>query len=124
MWIIAASIVLALIGVVASRVGLMRLAANDAGRDPHTYWALGLMTLLPAWLVAFIGLLGTDPGAGPQVVWVLSVAAALIGAVGTEACVRAADDTVAAHHATRLWRLGVLAFLPAWVIVLSGHVAR
>jgi hypothetical protein len=29
-----------------------------------------------------------------------------------------------AHHAARLWRLGVLAFLPAWVIVLIGHVVR
>jgi len=88
--------------------------------------ALGLVTLLPAWLVAFVGLLGATPGVRPQLVsgaaWLLSTAAGLIGAIATEACVRGTGDFAEAHHATRLWRLGVLAFLPAWVIVLNGHV--
>jgi hypothetical protein len=100
------------------------LTAGDASRDPHAYWALGLVALLPAWLVAFVGLLGTEPGAKPQLAWVLSTAAMLIGAIATEGRVRRAGDTVEAQHAPRLWRLGVLAFLPAWVIALAGHVVR
>jgi hypothetical protein len=128
MWIVVTSILLGLIGVVASRIGLTYLIADRASRDPHAYWALGLVTLLPAWLVAFVGLLGTTPGVRPQLVssaaWLLSAAAGLIGAIATEGRVRETGDFAEAHHATRLWRLGVLAFLPAWVIVLSGHVAR
>ena len=86
---IVASVLLGLIGVIASRVGLTRLTADDASRDPHTYWALGLVTLLPAWLVAFVGLLGTTPGVRPQLVsgaaWLLSAAAGLVGAIVSEA---------------------------------------
>jgi len=126
MWIIASSVVLGLLGVLAGRIGLTRLTVDHASRDPHAYWALGLVTLLPAWLVAFVGLLGTTPGVRPQLVSgaLLSAAAGLIGAIATEARVREAGDFAEAHQATRLWRLGVLAFLPAWVIVLSGHVVR
>jgi len=126
MWIIASSVLLGLIGVVASRIGLTHLTADGASRDPHAYWALGLVTLVPSWLVAFVGLLGTTPGVRPPLVSgaLLSAAAGLIGAIATEARVRETGDFAEAHQATRLWRLGVLAFLPAWVIVLSGHVAR
>src|SRR2546428_12049272 len=79
MWIIVSSVLVGLIGVVASRIGLTYLTADGASRDPHAYWALGLVTLLPAWLVAFLGLLGTTPGVRPQLVsgaaWLLSVTA-------------------------------------------------
>ena len=128
MWIVLSPVLLGLIGVVASRIGLTNLTADGTSRDPHAYWALGLVTLLPAWLVAFVGLLGTTPGVRPQLVsgaaWLLSAAAGLIGAIATEARVRETGDFAEAHQATRLWRLGVLAFLPAWVIVLSGHLVR
>lgn len=128
MSIVASSVLLGLLGVVASRAGLTRLTTGDASRDPHAYWALGLVTLLPAWLVAFVALLGNAPGAKPQVVssvaWLLSAAAALIGTFTTAARVRGVGDFVEAHHAERLWRLGLLAFLPAWVILLGGHVVR
>jgi hypothetical protein len=128
MWIIASSVLLGLIGVLASRIGLTSLTADGTSRDPHAYWALGLVTLLPAWLVAFVGLPGATPGVRPQLVsgaaWLLSEAAGLIGAIATEARVGGTGDFAEAHHATRLWRLGVLGFLPAWVIVLGGHVVR
>ena len=127
MWISASSVLLGLIGVVASRIGLTRLTADGASRGPHAYWVLGLVTLLPAWLVVFVGLLGTQPGVKPQLVssaaGLLSAAAGLIGAIATEARVGDAGDTAEAHHAARLWRLGLLAFLPAWVIVLIGYAA-
>jgi hypothetical protein len=124
MWIIASSVLLGLIGVLASRIGLKNLTADGVSRDPHAYWALGLVTLLPAWLVAFVGLLGATPGARPPgATWLLlSAAAGLIGAIATEARVRGTGEFAGVYHATRLWRLGVLAFLPAWVIVLGRHV--
>ena len=128
MSIIASSILLGLIGVVASRVGLTRLTADGASRAPHACWALGLVALLPAWLVAFVGLLGATPGVRPQLVssaaFLLSAAAGLIGAIATEARVRRAGDSVEAHQATRPWQLGMLALLPAWVIALGSHVVR
>ena len=54
----------------------------------------------------------------------LSGAAGLIGAIATEARVRALGESAEVHHAERLWRLGVLALLPAWGIVLVGYVVR
>jgi hypothetical protein len=128
MWTIASSVLLGLIGIIASRIGLRRLTAAGASRDAHAYWVLGLVTLLPAWLVAFLGLLGSTPGGRPQLVsgaaWVLSAAAGLIGAIATEARVREAGDIAGAQAAPRLWRLGILALLPAWVIALGGHLLR
>jgi hypothetical protein len=128
MLIIALSMLLVLVGVVMGWVGLRRLTADATSRDPHAYWALGLMTLLPGWLAAFVGLLGTAAGGKPELVpavaWVLSAAAGLIGAIVTEARVRGVGESAEVHHAPRLWRLGVLALLPAWGIVLIGYVAR
>jgi|SRR5689334_2553500 hypothetical protein len=119
---------LALLGiaVVISRVALSNLEAPS--RDPHAYWALGLVTPLPAWVVAFLGLLGTQPGGKPQLVstaaFVLSSAAALVGAITTEAYVRRVGDSVSAQHAGRLWRLGLLVLLPAWAIALIGYATH
>ena len=127
MWIIVSSIVLALVGVFASLTGLRRLTPADASRDPHVYWALGLITLLPAWLVPFIGLLGTTPGIQPHgasaAVFVLSAAAGLLGAIVTEARVRESGDSHETWHPRRLWRLGLLAVFPAWVLALGGYAA-
>jgi hypothetical protein len=120
---------LALLGlaIMVSRLALRRLAGESAARDPHAYWALGLVTPLPAWLVAFLGLLGTQPGATPPMIsgaaWVISAAAALIGAITTEAGARRAGDSVESHDATRLWWRGVFALLPALGIALIGHAA-
>ena len=114
------------VALVVSRVALGQLVSNDTARDPHAWWVLGLVTPLPAWLVVFLGLLGTQARPRPQLVstsaWVLSAALALIGAIATEARVRAAGESVEPDQASRLWRLGVLAFLPAWGIALLGHL--
>jgi hypothetical protein len=125
--LVALSSALLGVAVVASRIALARLGAQ-APRDPHAYWMLGLLTPLPAWLVAFVSLLGSQPGVKPQAVgsaaWVLSAAAALIGVIATEARVRGMGDLADAHQAPRLWWLGVLAVLPSWVIALGGHLIR
>ena len=130
MWVIAFSLFLALIGVVASRVGLTRATAGDVPRDPHVHWVIGLVALVPAWLTAFLALLPTEPGVRPQAIssasWLLSGAAALIGAIATEARIREgghAGEPVRTA-ATRPWRLGVLSLVPAWLIAVGGHAIR
>ena len=94
-------------------------------RDPHAYWLTLLVTLALAWLTAFVTLIPTPPGARPQftsaALWILSASAALIGAIATEAQARGAESDRQLQLVT-LWRLGVLGFIPAWVLAMSGHV--
>ena len=92
------------------------------------YWALGLLALLPAWLVVFVTLLPDAPGTrfrlGSAVAWLLSAAAGLAGAIATEGRVRFLDESGLHPSPRRLWRLGVLALTPSWAIALAGHVFR
>src|SRR3989475_13206966 len=81
----AISLLLGLAGIIAGRVAVTRWAAQKWLRDPHAYWFTGLITLAPAWLIAFVTLLPTSPGARPQLtsggLWILSASAALIGTI-------------------------------------------
>ena len=126
--IVALSLIIGIVGILGSRAYLTTLTADGMSRDPHVYWALGLVALLPAWVVAFVGLLGTPAGAKPHLasaaVWMVSAAAGLVGAIATEAHVREAGDVVDAPLAARLWKVGLFTFLPAWVIALIGYAIR
>src|SRR5262245_51908951 len=128
MIVTVSSLLLLGIAIVLSRVALASIATGGTSRDPHAYWALGFLTPLPAWLVAFLGLLGTQSDAKPHLIsgaaWVLSAAAALTGAIATEAVARAAGASVEAHHAPRLWRVGLFALLPAWGVALLGQAVH
>jgi hypothetical protein len=57
MWTIITSLLVGFLGLLVARVALRGLATAGCGRDPHVYWSLGLLALLPAWLVAFVTLL-------------------------------------------------------------------
>ena len=120
----AISLLLGLAGIIAGRVAVTRWAAQKWLRDPHAYWFTGLITLAPAWLIAFVTLLPTSPGARPQLtsggLWILSASAALIGTITTEARVRSAESGRQLEPVT-LWGLGVLGFIPAWVLAMIGH---
>jgi hypothetical protein len=121
---IGTSLLLGLLGVVATRAAVAHLA-DDGDRDPHVYWALGFAALVPAWLVVFLALLGPNarsrPELVPAVAWVLSAASGLIGAIGTEGWLRRADAAAESPFAS--WRLGVLGSLPAWLIALGGYAS-
>lgn len=123
--IFTSSLLLALAGMLATRAGVNRLAGGS-GRDPHVYWALGLVALLPAWLVVSLALLPDVPGTRPQLIsavaWLLSAAAGLVGAIATEGRVRHLDESGLHPSPRRLWRLGVMALAPSWAIALVGHV--
>jgi len=120
----AISLFVGLAGIIAGRAAVPRWAARRSPEDPHTYWLMGVVTLSPAWLIPFVTLLPTSPGARPQgtsgALWILSAAAALIGAIATEARVRSAESGRQLQPIS-LWGLGVLAFVPAWVLALTGH---
>lgn len=126
MWIVGTSLVLAFLGVVATRTAVANLAAGAPERDPHVYWVLGLVALLPAWLVPFVALMGSAPT--PRVYlswaipWALSSSAALVGAIVSEAAVRRGVGASGPSSPARCWRLGAVWFAPAWVITLLGHL--
>ena len=126
MWMVGASLVLGALGLIATRTAVTNLAAGAHERDPHVYWTLGLVALLPAWLVPFVALMGTAPT--PRVYlswaipWALSSSAGLIGAIVSEAAVRRGVGTSAPRPPARCWQLGVVWFVPAWVIALLGHL--
>jgi hypothetical protein len=141
------SLVLGAAGVLATRAGLTTLA-RTGGRDPHVYWSLGLVSLVPAWVVAFLSLLGSSPRVRLEAVtaaaWILSAAAALAGAIATERRVREAtegaepgsaneDDRAGGDDRSdagrelspeRCWRIGAYSFALAWMIALAGHLLR
>lgn len=105
---------------------MTRLARRDAARPPEVFWLLGLAALLPAWLIAFVGLLGSETGrlsekalAAP---WILSTAAALLGVIVTDARVQRLRAMSDRCPAARYWLIGVGALLPAWAIALLGRL--
>lgn len=124
MRVIVLSLIVAALGLVASRAGTALLA----GRDPHVHWALGLVALLPGWLVGFVALLGAGPVARLTVVtavaWTVSAATALLGAIATEAVVRRAADEARARPPFWYWRVGALALLPALAVATLAHLLR
>jgi hypothetical protein len=124
MTVVVASAVLGLVGILATRWGVGRLAAGGRLPDAHTFWLLGLVALLPGWLVAFVALLGAMPGGRPPVTaavpWILSTAAALVGAIASEARVRRAGEV----DPVSCWWAGLAGFVPAWALAVAGHVLQ
>lgn len=127
MTVIVISILLGVVGTAVSLAGV-RLLSQRGPRDPHGYWALGLVALAPAWLVALMALLPSAPGVRVQVVggavWILSAAGALVGAIGTESRVRRLAESETAPPPKSLWRLGLVGMALPWFIALIGHAIR
>jgi hypothetical protein len=118
MLIDAISILVGLAGTVASRRAVARWAERRPDSDPHAYWLAGFVALVPAWLVAFLTLLPTSTGPRPR----FEPSAGLIGAIASEARVRAVEAEGRVRPAA-IWRLGLLGFAPAWLLALLGHLA-
>jgi hypothetical protein len=125
-WTAVASLLLAFLGLVATRTAVANLAAGAPAREPHVYWLLGVVGLVPAWLVPFIALMGAVPT--PRIYlswaipWALSSSAALIGAIVSEAAIRRGLGSDPPRAPARCWWLGALGFAPAWVIALLGDL--
>ncbi len=125
MRVLGASLVIALLGLLASAAGLRRLDRSAGPRDAHAYWTLGLVALFPAWLIAFLALLPSAPGVPPQGVaetaWIVSASAALLGVIATESRVRSAAELANDPNPARSWLLGVCALVPAWAVAFVSR---
>lgn len=123
MAVIIASGLVALLGLFGSGVAIMRF--SRAGWSPYGYWLLGLAALLPAWLIALLGLLGPTPIVGrPGIVWevafISSSAGALVGLLASDAALRRAAGSAGGGRPITAWLLGAGALAPAWAITLLG----
>jgi hypothetical protein len=115
--VIVASVVVGVVGLSGSWALVSR--RGPPPRPGATEWAFGLASLVPAWLVAFWGLLGPSTG-WPQTGWVASSAAAVVGVILTDARARRLRESTGGSHRWTQWLLGVMALLPAWLIALIG----
>ncbi len=122
------SILAALLGLLAIGFGTVLLSRRESPLRPEIYWLLGMAALLPAWLIAFLGLIGlsTSPGTGKATsqLWILSSAAAVLGVIFTDAALRRLREMGRAQRAPIPWFLGVVALLPGWGIALFGLLVR
>lgn len=112
------SVLAALLGVAVTAVVLARFRGSD--RNPYLYWVLGLVALLPAWLIAFLGVLGPIPVERPEsgVPLISSSSTALVGAIVSDALARRLRDSARPHGALTYWLLGMGGLAPAWAIAL------
>jgi hypothetical protein len=124
---VAASIVAAVIGLIATRVAVNRVARERPLSSPTLYWALGLVALLPAWLISFVGLLraARSETRVPLEGWfILSSALALVGVIVSDSVVRRLSASGAPPRPERYWLLGLGALLPACLIGLIRLASR
>lgn len=110
-----------LLGVFGSGAGVVLFGRR--GIPSTGYWLLGLTALLPAWLLAFWGLLGSSVGrteVSSAVSWILSSSAGLLGVIITDAVARHLREVRGDQRPLVHWVLGVAALGPAWGIALVG----
>jgi len=120
------SVLIGVLGVFGTGALAAHLSRRTSQRDPVRYWVLGLFALLPAWLIAFVSLLGASTGRPSEgalhIFWILSSSAALLGVIVTDAAVRPVRKPGGAPRPMVAWLLGVAAFFPAWGLALLGLV--
>lgn len=58
------SILAAVLGILATAIGVTRV--RRFSQAPSLCWLVGLLALFPAWLIAFLGLLGPAPALQPR----------------------------------------------------------
>lgn len=116
------SILAGLLGVLGTGVGTALLASRRSDQRPEIHWLLGIAALFPAWLIAFLGLLGLSTGPRPEkalaMAWIVSSSVALLGVIVTDAVLRRLRASGRDHRPLIYWLLGVAALLPGWGIAL------
>lgn len=118
------SLAAAVVGLLATWGAMARFGQRPSPSGPVRYWLLGLGGLAPAWLIAFLGLLGPSPMGRAEGVlgasFLVSSAAALLGVIVTDGAVRRLRESGRDHAPLTYWLLGVAAIGPAWGAALLG----
>ena len=123
---IAWSVLIGLVGALATWGAMRSLGGRESSQRPHLHWSLGLAALLPAWLIAFVGLLGASasptgrPEASLSVFLHLASSAALLGIILSDGAMRRLRESGRAYRSVTYWLLGGAALVPAWGIALLG----
>jgi uncharacterized membrane protein (GlpM family) len=114
------SLIVGVVGVLASAVAAIFLK----DRPPRHYWLLGLASLFPAWLIAFLTVIqpasqsAVDVPLPPRALF--SSSAGLIGIIATDYFLRQAQQSGRVFTPLAWWTIGWLALLPAWLIASVG----
>jgi len=116
------SVWIGILGVFGTAGVLAYLRRREISPLVEYSWLLGLAGLAPAWLVAILSLLGQTPAEVidtplPRPV-LISSAVALLGVIFTDVLNRRLLARDFSPHSTTVWLLGVVAFIPAWIIAL------
>jgi hypothetical protein len=108
---IAWSVVVGVLGVLVTGGGTAYVSGRKHGASPHLCWILGLAALLPAWLLAFLGLLGPSPAGRPEgslgASFIVSSSAALLGIIVTDGAVRRLSASEGGRRPLTYWCLGI-----------------
>ena len=123
------SVVIGILGVGGTGLWMRYHPRQGRHYEPQWYWFVGLAALLPAWFLAFLGLLGSSPPRPDAEVALplsalFSSAAGLLGAVFTDATVRRLQASGRAPQPLIYWLLGMLSLVPAWCIALIVLLRR
>ena len=123
---IAWSVVIGLVGTLATWSATRSLGARESSQRPHLHWSLGLAGLAPAWLVAFVALLGASPTGRPEASLSaflhLASSAALLGIILSDGAMRRLRESGRAYRSVTYWLLGGAPLVPAWGIALLGLI--
>lgn len=116
----ALPLVMMALGVVATGLATARLARRTSPPAPRVFWLLGLAAPVPAWVAAFVGLMGpsavTQPTPAQRIAFILSSAAGLLGVILTDRLLEDRRATGRALAPRTSWLLGLAATGPAWLI--------
>lgn len=118
------SILAGLLGVLGTGAATAYLSGRKPSGPGLISWLLGMAALLPAWLIAFLDLLGRSSGPRPEKLltafWILSSSAVLLGVIATDAALRRLRESGRSPGPVLCWLLGLLALLPGWGIAVLG----
>ena len=117
------SVIVGVLGICGTGLWILLRSRQGAQWLPQWFWLVGLAAIFPAWLLAFLGLLGSASGTGvvegalpPAALF--SSGAGLLGVVATDAILR--RRLVLGHDLRPMlaWLFGVVSLVPAWGIAL------
>jgi hypothetical protein len=121
----AVSVLAGVTGVIGTRAWIRRPTTRD-GDNSYLFWSLGILAVLPAWLVVFVYLIPSSLGVRTHgtgaVLWLCSITLGLTGAIMSEARLRHYEGSPEGLSPSRAWSLGLWAMIPAWGAMLLGLV--